>query len=272
MRDLLYKEYKHVVGVGCSYTYGSHERENDTRANKIPVSEYKNGKPPLTSYIVEFARLINAESYNLAKNGLSFKFLLFYAFLWIRDNLDKIDDTLLVVGLTHRRRETFFNIERIGVTNLKGVDKEYRLPYVVPSKHVPLGKFKNTKWLLQEAEILGVKPESYCDFTDILWNKLNDPIQRDIIDEMYMVMLQNYCNTIGLDILFIDIPNEAVKPGRNINFKDWRDIVEPVFKWPDDSESWKHYILKKDSTYYWGHPNYEDHVELGKLLHQYIHI
>lgn len=271
MRDLSYSKYKNVVAVGCSYTHGSHEDANPTRANIIPSTEYIDGKPPKTSFVRELAKLANIEFYNLGKNGLSFKFLLYYAFLWIQGNIDKVNDTLLIVGLTHRRRETFFNPRHKGKWRLKGIEGELTAPYVVPTRHTPLEQFKNTKWLRGEAERLDVTPEAYCNFTDILWNIVDDPVQRDSIDEMYMIMLQNYCNKIGLDILFIDTTNEAVRWPK-YNLKDWREIVEPVFVWPDGSESWKHYLFNKDPAYKGEHPNYEDHVELGRLLYQYINI
>lgn len=269
MRDLSYKKYKHVVAAGCSYTHNSYENANPERENRIPVEQYVNGKLPSTSYVHELGKLADSESYNLAKNGLSFKFVLYYAFLWIQNNLDKVEESLLLVGLTHRRRETFFNPKHQGKLRLKGLKGPLSVPYVVPTKHTPVEEFKNQEWLQREVKSLGVTTDAYSNFTYILWNCLNDNNQRDVLDEMYMVMLQNYCNTIGLDILFIDMTNEAER-WPTFNLKDWRDIVYPVFKWPDGSGSWKHYLTVKDETYNGEHPNYNDHVELAELLYEYI--
>lgn len=269
MRDLSYKKYKCIIGVGCSYTCGSFEGANPNRSNCINPSTYTDDNVPRTSYVEELGNLIGVESINLAKNGFSFKFLAFYTYLWITHNRDKVQDALLLVGLTHRRRETFWNTNYNGKKKFPGTTKTFTPPFVLPTKYIMNHTEKRAKWFDEMARELNTTPKEFHSFLKILWTSLDDPNQRDILDEMYMVLLQSYCNSIGLDILFIDIPNEAVHFPSD-NFTDWRELVGPVFKWPNDRHGWKDYLTSIDDSYRWEHPNYNDHVHLAQLLYDYI--
>ena len=269
------KNYKYVISAGCSYTFVSYEEDDPLmkRYNALPKDNYIDGVPPKTSFIKELGKLLGAESYNLAKNGLSFKFILYYSFLWIQNNMDKVKDSLLIVGLTHRRRETFWNPSNNGGLDIEGVGNVIS-PFLMPTRpHTredidKTGEISN--WIDDTAERLGITTNKYLDFLEVFWDKLDDPIQRDTMDEMYMVMLQNYCNNIGLDILFIDMANEAYK-WPNMALKDWKEVVYPLFIWPDNSPSWRHYIIDKNGYDVFGHPNYNDHVQLASILYKYIH-
>lgn len=268
------KDYRYVISAGCSYTFVSYEEDDPEmkRYNALPKERYVDGKPPKTSFIRELGSLLGAESFNLAKNGLSFKFILYYSFLWIQNNMDKVKDSLLIVGLTHRRRETFFNPNHNGGHLIEGVGKKIA-PFLMPiraySRKDIKGKMVN--FIDGAAERLDISSEDYLSFLEIFWDKLDDPVQRDAMDEMYMILLQTYCNNIGLDILFLDMANESYK-WPDMKLKHWKDLIEPIFTWPNNAPSWRHHIMDKNGYDVFGHPNYNDHVELGRLLYEYINI
>ena len=67
--------------------------------------------------------------------------------------------------------------------------------------------------------------------------------------------------------------NEKKIPHVFINTCNNRYSIQRIcntFMFPDNNEYWKDHIISYDDTYCGEHPNYNDHVRLGKLLANYL--
>jgi len=263
-------KYKRVVTSGCSYAKNSFE-ENRARKNCLPADNFINpatGEEYRTNFTAELGGLLDLPAYSLAVNGIGFKFIIYHAFLWIKSNLEKVQDTLFIISLSHRGRVTLWRPNEVNTDfyTLPGVDDKLPKTFCVPVNTIYKKDKVDTDWRRQQSTEAGINPDAFDTFLNVFWKELIDIPSKFAIDEMLVTLFNSYCRDIGLDVLYIDVPGEHRHGSTN-----WRDIINGKFlDFPDGRQYWKDYLTHKDSAYKGEHPNYNDHVELGEILADYI--
>lgn len=251
-------KYKQVISTGCSYTNHSYETENLSRSNKLD-GEYKE-----TSFTQVLAERLGVPYTNRAFNGASISTTVLNAYEWIESNKDYVKDTLLLIGITFRGRINLWRSD-----SKDDYKAYYCLTPSVWSGKVDKGAIEH---LQGEGDFIG---ESYKDvhtFGRLYWEHYYNGPKLHLQDEMILVTLEAYCESIGLDVLFVDAADESTGhvPEGYIRSKPWKDILKNVYTLPKNYPGWKSYIRDYDENYKGEHPNYNDHVELGNLLYEHI--
>jgi hypothetical protein len=243
---------KKLITAGCSYTAGAHTDRNRQDEQTVEL-EKKNSHWTFGRYLAELG---NIPFYNLAKAGSSFEAIMFQVTQWIYHI--GIQDTLLLIGLTHTCRQNYFH--PIKQLNVRTDEKSYS--YKEPWM---LGKPNNieNEWGPVLEGLFGSK-DNYSTYITHFWRDILQPNEAKFLDVQRMVTLEGYLKSINANYMFINIPGETnlIEEGDK-----WEDYLDNVYQFKDDSKCWKAYIQNKYTEYNYGHPIRTDHKEFAEMLY-----
>jgi|MDSV01.1.fsa_nt_gb hypothetical protein len=226
---------KKIVSFGCSFTSKSHNNENLKRRNRIAIKEE-------TCYTSEAANILNIPYENHAIGGTGIRSAIFKMLYYIKNN--PIDDIYPVIGISFFSRFDFI--------------KPYESSEDYPTN------MENYEPIPQDGIPPPFKVRPYTHFSTIFpaeeYVKYYDAKSSEFELLTLIEMAGLYLTKKNIPHVFINTCNKYYKT---------RDIVNTLIL-PGNQEDWRKYIESYDDNYRYEHPNFDDHVRLGKLLADHI--
>ena len=245
-------DVKHILGAGCSFTQNgwglqsNNERERDSDVFERDPDDYPH----------MIAENLGITADNIAQSGSGWQFHMYLVQKWVESNKDKVEDTLLVMGLTSINRGTFFtNAKYPRDLEKNGIYAD--IPnHLTPNVQIPDGKLDNIYWKSR-----GYDGKDVRDFFMLYYNIAFEPEHWETWQYMQLRMFQSWLRDVGLRFIFIKALDKKKRP----------EEVENLYTFPDGSQVWTDYITGYDKSYEMDlHPNIYDHHELAELLTEHI--
>jgi len=235
------RKYRHIVGVGCSYTDKAFYNEDPNRPgidDKRPFGK-------------QLAQRLGVTYTNLARPGFSYQSMYYSIMDWLEHNKEIAKDTLVLMGLTHFGRQNFY---------VEGNSEVHRV--------APPHEYSKSEEEWIKTQVGNVSIKEYKVFTDVLYRYLTN-LPRQIQNEITLIKsLCFFLKSQNIPFIVIDIAGQYHV---SKDYPNWEDYIDEfLFRFPDNTTNWKKYISSYDSTYKWGHPHFEDHKHLSDLIYKYI--
>jgi len=241
------KNYKYLVANGCSFTKGGCMYITGNQDPNVELG-WSNNKLLLIESLNRFSKLVSdklgVEEINISGFGKSNDRIFRELFDWVGENVEKVKDSLFVVGLTNIFRKDLYSLH---IDDYFISSEIYQDIGVIAervnarSKEVKLWRNFELKYLIDEDEI-------------------EKKLMRDC------VLLDSYIRSFDGDIIFFNAMRRSDVVNHKLKFVEFD---ETGYKgW-----SWEEYIESYDSNYPAnprGHPGEYDHFLMADILYRFI--
>lgn len=247
---------EHILGSGCSFVKNGWVYEKGQKENWTETDMF-------TQNPTDFPRMVGENlglpAHNIAKPGSGVQYNIHSVHLWVKNNRDKVENTLLLFGITALQRGTFFTKAQFpNMMENDGIPDDFP-NHLTPNYHIPEKEKEFNYWRSR-----GYDPKEIVEFFTLYYKIAHNYFHWMNWQRHQLSMFQAWLNSIGLRHVFINTLATSKNHREDLSF------LENKFTFPDGIDNWIEYIDTYNFRSRELHPTVYDHKKLAELLTSYI--